>query len=74
MPTPAQVTNRSQPPPRENHRVATITATGPPYKLAIDPGGAIINAVGFVGANHPIGAKVLVINTAAGNWILGRIA
>ena len=74
MPTPTQVANRRQPPRPERHRVATVTATGPPYTVTLDPGGAATTAVGFVGAAHPVGAKVLVLLTHAGNWILGRIA
>jgi hypothetical protein len=74
MPTPAQVANREQRPPRERHRVGTVTATGPPHKVALDPGGAVVSAVAFTGTTHPVNARVLVVLTAAGNWILGRIA
>lgn len=74
MPTPTQVANRAQPPPAERHRVGTVTAVGPPYTVTLDPGGAPTAAVAFMGAAHPVGAKVLVLLTHAGNWILGRIA
>lgn len=74
MPTPAQVTNRAQPPPGERHRVGTVTATGPRHTVALDPGGAKIGAVAFTGITHPVNSRVLVLLTSAGNWILGRIA
>ena len=74
MPTPTQVANRKQARPPDWHAVGTVTATGPPYTVTLDPGGAATTAVGFAGAAHPVGAKVLVLLTHAGNWILGRIA
>lgn len=74
MPTPVQVANRAQVPPPVSYRIATVTAVGPPYTVTLDPGGAATKAVGFAGAAHPTGAKVLVLLTNAGNWILGRIA
>lgn len=74
MPTSTQVANRRQPPPPVTFRVASVTAVGPPYTVALDPGGALTTAVGFTGAAHPVDAKVLVLLTTAGNWILGRIA
>jgi hypothetical protein len=74
MPTPAQVANRKQNPPPERHRVGTVTATGSPHTVALDPGGAIVTAVAFTGITHPVNSRVLVILTKAGNWILGRIS
>lgn len=74
MPTPTQVANRSQQRPPDRHAVGTVTAAGPPYTVTLDPGGAETPAVGFVGAAHPVGAKVLVVLTHTGNWILGRIS
>ena len=73
MPTPTQVANRSQPAPDQRHYTATVTAAGPPVKVALDPGGAVTVATALAGATYAVGHRVLVLVTAAGNFILGRI-
>lgn len=74
MPTPSQVINRSRPgEPVVRYYTATVNALGPPIMVALDPGGALTAARAFVGATYVAGQRVLVLVTAAGNYILGRI-
>lgn len=73
MPTPSQVANRAQRPPPERHYTATVTAVGPPVKVALDPGGAETTARALVGQTLAVGNRVLVLIMPAGNYILGRI-
>lgn len=72
MPTPAQVANRRQPPPTERHYPATVSAVGPPVTVALEPGGALTTATPLDGATYTVGARVLVLVTSFGNYILGR--
>jgi hypothetical protein len=74
MPTPSQVVNRARPSgPGAHYYTATVNALGPPIMVALDPGGALTAARGFVGATYAVGQRVLVLTTTAGNYILGRI-
>jgi hypothetical protein len=73
MPTPAQVANRHQAPRADRHMPATIVAAGPPAVVALDPGGAQTTAVALSGATYALGARVLVVITARGNWIIGGL-
>lgn len=74
MPTPAQVANRRQDPPGERHYTATVTTAGTPaYTVALDPGGAATEALALTGATYVVGDRILLLVTAIGNFILGKI-
>jgi hypothetical protein len=74
MPTTAQVLNRRRPPAEpDRHYTATVTAAGPPATVALDPGGTATIAQPLDAATYTVGARVLILITAAGNYILGRI-
>lgn len=73
MPTAAQVANRAQPTPGDLHYPATVTAAGNPATVALDPGGALVVARVLNAAALTVGARVLVLVTAGGNYVLGRI-
>lgn len=73
VPTPTQVANRAQPPPEQRHYTATVTAAGPPVRVALDPGGATTTATPLDGKTFAVGNRVLVLVASAGNFIIGRI-
>ncbi len=73
MPTPAQVVNRHQVPRPDRHMPATIVTVGSPAVIALDPGGAQTAAVALSGTTYAVGARVLVVITARGNWIIGGL-
>lgn len=73
MPSVAEVLNRKQPPRPAQWLTGTVTAVaGRRLTLAINPGGSITQAVAVdpVPAN---GAKVLLVCTPIGNFVLGTI-
>jgi hypothetical protein len=45
---------------------------GPPVTGALEPGGALTTATPLDGATYTVGARVLVLVTSFGNYILGR--
>jgi hypothetical protein len=72
MASPARVQNRVQTRTADRHYPATVTAAGPPATVALDPDATPTTAVPLAGS-YPAGARVLVVVTAFGNYILGRI-
>ena len=73
MPTSAQVANRANPPPADRHYPAVVVTAGTPTVVALDPGGAQTTALAVNAGAYTAGQRVLVLVTAAGNYILGRI-
>lgn len=73
MPTPVQVTNRAQRARPLRTFTALVVAVGPPVTVALDPGDEQTSATNVTGAAVAIGARVLVLVTGTGNWIIGRI-
>lgn len=73
MPTTAQVINRNRPRRPDRHYTATVTATGTPATVALNPGGAQTKAISVNAVAHPVGTRVLVLVTHEGNYIIGKI-
>lgn len=69
MPTTAQVLLRQSPGPDLRFILATVTAAGTPYTVALDPEGALTTAVAL-GGSHAVNERVLVLVAPAGNYIL----
>ena len=75
MPTISQAINRRRPGrDPDRHYTATVTVAGALATVALDPGGATTQARQLPPATYTVGQRVLVLCTAAGNYILGRIA
>jgi hypothetical protein len=71
MPTPSQVAGRAQTPPPERHYIGSVTTAGNPLTVALEPGGARTKAAVLDGKTYAVGARVLVLVTAVGNWVVG---
>jgi hypothetical protein len=74
MPTPSQVAGRAQNPPSERHYVGTVSTASNPATVTLNPGGATTKASALDGRTYPVGARVLVLVTQFGNWIISGAA
>jgi hypothetical protein len=74
MATVAQILNRRSDSTPDKHYTATIIGVdGGGYRVAIEPGGTHTLAARLDGRAFAAGARVLIIVTSTGNYILGTI-